>query len=119
MASTLDFNFSQIFDGVVWNIVAVPEANILILEIRNEYKHEVRFAALDYQQNHFLWKDVIFEETWWIGLTTATPEVILLHLYQNSENPDEKALLAWHTKEQRILWKLDHFSFTLLWNKKV
>ncbi len=118
MASTLKFKFSHPFEGTVWSTLAVLD-NILILEIRNENRREVRFSAFDYSNNKFLWRDIIFEEAWWIGLTAATSEVVLLHHYHSTSNPDDKGLIAWHIYQRRIVWKLDHFSFHYLENGRV
>jgi hypothetical protein len=92
-------------------MLAVPGTELLIIEVRDENKREARFSALEFNQNKFIWKDKIFEESWWIGLTAATPDVLLMHVFQSMDNPDEKALMAWHIHEQKMLWKLDHFSF--------
>jgi len=97
----------------------VPETKLLILEVRNEARHETCFSALDFEQNRFLWKDILMEETWWIGLTAATNEVLLLQVYQNTGNPDVKGLLAWHMDKRKKLWQVDNFSFGFLTGDKV
>jgi hypothetical protein len=114
LTSKLDFNFSQRFSGIVWNTLAIPGTDLLVIEARDEKKREARFSLLDFKKNDFLWKDKLFEEKWWIGLTTATPNVLLFHVFQSMDNPDVKALMAWHIHEQRVLWKLEHFSFSRL-----
>ena len=112
LASKLEFNFSQTFQGVIWQLLKVPELPVLLLEIREEDKHEVRFAAFDYTLGRFLWKDILFEETWWIGQVAATADILLLNLYLNMENPDEKGLMAFHIHQKKILWRYDYFSFS-------
>ena len=119
MASRLEFNFSQSFDGVIWGTFAIPQSHLLFLEVRQEDSHEVRFSAFDYGKNEFLWKDMLFKETWWIGLTAATPHVLLLHQYMGMENPDAKSLIAFHVHQKKILWQHDHFSFDCLDNDKI
>ncbi len=112
LASKLEFNFSRAFQGIIWRLLEVPNQSLLLLEIREEDKHEVRFAAFDYRLNDFLWRDVLFEEAWWIGLVASTPDVLLLNVYLNMENPDEKGLIAFHIHQQKILWRYDYFSFS-------
>ena len=97
----------------------VPETTLLILETRNDARHETTFSALDFETNRFLWKEILFEETWWIGVTAATPEVLLLHLYQDTENPDKKGLIAWHIRDQKKLWQLDGFFLSFVMGDKV
>jgi hypothetical protein len=110
----MDFNFSRIFSGTVWNTLSVPDTDLLIIEVRNEDKREASFSVLNVKQNKFELEYKVFEENWWIGLTAASPDVLLLHLYQSMDNPDEKGLLAWHIQDQRLLWKLDNFIFNYL-----
>jgi hypothetical protein len=117
LSSKLNFNFSHTFPGAVWNTLSVPDTDLLIIEVRNEDKREATFSVLDIRQNQFRWKDKIFDETWWIGLTAATPDILMLHLYQNTDNPDEKSLLGWHIQDQKLLWKLNDFRFNYLDDK--
>ncbi len=103
----------------MWGSLVVPSKDLLILEVRNEARHEVRFSAFNYARNEFLWKDILFEETWWIGLTAVTPDILLLHQYHGMENPDDKGLIAFDINQQKILWQYDHFSFACLHNDKI
>jgi len=119
LAYTLKFNFSKTFTGVVWTTLAVPERNVLIIEARDEASHEARFSAIDYQKGEFLWQNVLLEESWWVGLTAATPDVLLFHLYHSTENPDDKGLIAYDINQQKILWQYDHFSFACLGSNAV
>jgi hypothetical protein len=119
LASTLDFNFSKTFEGTIWSMLVVAERNLLILEIRNENRHEVRFFAFNYDKREFLWQDILFNETWWIGLTAATADILLLHTYKNLQNPDGKSLMAIDINEPKVLWEVDQFSFLSLNNDSV
>lgn len=114
MANGLEFNFSQTFTGVIWNTITVPESDLLIIETRNDALREVRFSAFDYKQNAFLWREILFDEAWWIGITAASANVLLVHLYSSMENPDDKGLIAFDINQQKILWQCDHFSFVCL-----
>jgi hypothetical protein len=114
LADRLQFNFSQTFPGAIWSTLVVPQQNLLILEVRDEDKREVRFSAFDYLQNSFRWKDLLLEEPWWIGLTAVSENILLLHLYQNTENPDEKSLMAFDILKQKVLWHLKDFAFSYL-----
>jgi len=100
-------------------MLVTPQSHLLFFEVRREDKHEVRFSAFDYSRNEFLWRDILFQETWWIGLTAATPNVLLLQQYLNMENPDDKCLIAFHVHQKKIIWQHDHFSFDFLDNDKI
>lgn len=92
-------------------MLRVPASDLLVLEVRNEQRREARFSALNIITNEFAWKDILFDESWWIGLTAATKKVLLLHVYQNTENPDVKDLLAWDIFKQQTRWRVANFSF--------
>lgn len=86
----------------------------MLLEVRNENMQEVRFSAFDYRTNHFLWRDVAILQSWWVGMAAATTDVLLLNLYLSTENPDNKALVAFQIHTRTILWRKDSFSFARL-----
>ena len=119
MADRLQFNFSQTFQGAIWSTLVASQQNLLILEVRDEDKREVRFSAFDYVQNSFRWKDLLLEESWWISLTAVSENILLFHLYQNTENPDEKSLMAFDILEQKILWHVKDFAFSYLQDNAV
>jgi hypothetical protein len=111
LANILEFNFSQAFSGTVWNMLSVPDSDLLAIEVRDEKKHEARFTIIDFKGKQIICRDKIFNEAWWIGLTAATSEILLLHVYVNPDNPDEKALIAFDFHHDSVLWRADHFSF--------
>jgi hypothetical protein len=103
--------FSHHFPGVIWNTLAVPETNLLILEVRDDKNFQVQFSALDFSSGKFAWKDLKFKETWWIGCTAANPQVILFHTYVDKATPNHKNLIAYDIFEQKIRWEVEEFSF--------
>lgn len=100
-------NFYE-FEGAVWNMVADPEARCLILEIRNEDKHQVSFALVDLENDGLIWKDVTFEEPWWIGATATNGKTLVLHVYQDSQSPQQKKYFAVDITSQRQIWQSDN-----------
>jgi hypothetical protein len=92
-------------------MLSVPDSDSLAIEVRDENRREARFSVMDFKKNQFISREKIFEEAWWIGLTAATSEILLLHVYLNPDNPDEKALIAFDFHNDTVLWRADHFSF--------
>jgi hypothetical protein len=92
-------------------MLSVPEAHLLAVEVRDERRREARFSVIDFKRNHVICSDKVFEEAWWIGLTAVTDEVLLVHVYLNPDNPDEKGLTAFDFHRNEVLWRADHFSF--------
>lgn len=112
MSRSLKFNFSQSFDGVIWNSLAASNQNVLLLEIRNAEKKQVTFAAFDYTKNIFLWRDKSFDEPWWVNLSAVSDNIVLYTLYLETNNPDRKALLACSLTDHKMLWWNNDFSLT-------
>ena len=112
MLRSLAFNFSLVFDGIVWNIKASRENEILVLEIRNNATKEVRFAAFNFAEQKFLWKDKLMDEPWWINLSAVSGEIILFTLYVDTNNPDKKATMAYNLQDCKLIWWNNDFSLS-------
>lgn len=110
MNRSLQFNFSHLFDGVIWNMLSLPEQPVLILELRDAAKKETRFSALNFQRNEFLWKDLLLEEPWWINLSAVSNGVLLYTVYLETTNPDKKAVMAYNVQQHELLWWNNDFS---------
>lgn len=100
------------FSGVVWNIVAHPDRPLLLVESRDEKKKQAAFSVLDVNSGDFLWKEEVFEEPWWISLTEAVNDIVLLTVFREGENPDHKTLLACDLTTRTLLWWRNNFSMS-------
>lgn len=110
MSRSIAFNFSHVFDGVIWNIKISDENAIMLLEVRNHLRHTVRFSALDYLAQKFIWRDKILDEPWWINLSGVSGDIALFTLYTDNSNPDKKAALAYSISLEKIMWWNNDFS---------
>jgi hypothetical protein len=106
------FHFSHRFNGTIWNTVAMPENDVLLLEIRDHQQKAVSFSALHYRENKFLWQDFRLEESWWVNLAAASGDVVLFTIYLETQNPDKKGLLAYGLSDQKLRWWNNDFSLT-------
>jgi hypothetical protein len=109
---SIAFNFSKVFDGVVWTTKVSKEKEIIVLEIRNSERKEARFAAFDFGTQNFLWKDKLMDEPWWINLTTVSAKIVLFTLYTDTHNPDKKAVLACDLLDGKLVWWQNDFSIS-------
>lgn len=110
MARTVQFNFSHVFEGVVWNMMASSSDGILILEVRNSEKKKVVFSALETRTGKFLWRDKGFDEPWWINLGAVSDQVIVFTVYLETNNPDKKGVFAYDIIADKMLWWNNDFS---------
>lgn len=116
---SIDFNFSHVFDGIVWKTVVAPEKGILVLEVRNSEKKQVTFSALESRTGKFHWRDILFDEPWWISLGATAGDVVVFTLYLEKNNPDKKAVFAYHLLDRKILWWNNDYSLVSVSNHQV
>lgn len=84
----------------------------LYIEVRDVAQKRVTFSALNVQDTKWLWRDIVFEETWWISLTAVSGDILLLTLYTDSGNPDKKSLIAYDVIQGQIAWWKNGFSLS-------
>jgi hypothetical protein len=103
----------------VWNLVAHPDRPAIFIELRNESAKKVTFSALDLKTRQFLFNDLAFEEPWWISLSFVSGETLLLTVYNDTNNPDKKSIIAYDIIEKKIRWWRNNFAITTVTNNRV
>jgi len=119
LARRIDFNFSHVFDGIVWNSLVSGKNNILVLEVRNSERKQVMFSALACGTGEFLWRNVVFDEPWWITLEAASEAIVLFTVYMETSNPDSKGVFAYHIFDRKIVWWNNDFSLVSVSHRQV
>lgn len=112
MSDNIEFSFSEKTDGIIWKTLADPENKRLYLEIRNIERKQVFFSALDLAHNAWIWKNITFDETWWINLQSVAGNVLLFTLYTDENNPDKKGVFAYDVHRKVNLWWRNNFAIT-------
>lgn len=110
--ANIEFQFSHRFEGTVWNTLADGGNERLFLEIRDAEKKTASFSSLNVRNNQWLWKDVVFDEPWWVSLRAVQDDILLLTVYADTGNPDRKSVIAFHVTEQRMVWWRNRFAVT-------
>jgi hypothetical protein len=93
-------------------MLAWPEGNMLVLEVRDAEKKSVSFSALNYETAEFLWRDKNLEERWWVNASAVVDGVILFTAYLDTNNPDKKAILAYSVNDLKLKWWNNDFSIS-------
>lgn len=119
MSDYLKFSFSGTVKGVIWKTLADPDNERLYLEVRDNVQKRVSFAALSLLDQAWLWKDIVFEEPWWINLQAVAGDVLLFTLYNDASNPEKKSVLAYEVNKHKILWWRNNFTVTSIINGQV
>lgn len=97
------------FEGMIWQLITDPAARLLVVEVRHAQKQQVSFAAIDLTSDHLLWKDIVFEERWWISAATTDGQTLMLQTYLEQENPQHKHFFAIDVPTRQIRWQSDTF----------
>lgn len=116
MERKLEFNFSHVFNGIVWNSVVSEDGSVLVFEIRDGQNKQVSFAALDVKENKWLWQDRVSEEPWWVNLNAVSSNHIVLTMYTETNNPDKKGILVYDLATFTLTWWNNDFSLSAVSN---
>ncbi len=106
----LEFNFSHVFNGILWNSVVSEDNHVLVLEIRDSALKQVSFSALNVKENSWLWQNKMSEEPWWVNLNSVSSGKILLTMYTETNNPDKKGVLVYVLTNFTLSWWKNDFS---------
>ena len=63
------------------------------------------FAAYNLQARQLLWKELKLAEEWWAGMSAADGDVLVLHTFDDSENPEVKSFFAINNATQEVIWE--------------
>lgn len=77
----------------VWNLMPLPDRPLVVMEQRDEVKRTASFSLYDYREGKFLWRDVVLAERWWVNLAGVASEMIVLKVFESTENPDKTSLM--------------------------
>lgn len=89
----------------IWNLLTDHQARYLYLELRDEEAHQVSFSAYRIVEKQMAWQDLRFDENWWIGMSAADQDLLVLHTFEDTENPEKKAYFAIDSESQQIVWE--------------
>lgn len=103
MEGKIEELFSFECDGIIWETALDQTAGRLLLQTRNEEKHETTFSAVDLRSGHWVIRNKHFEESWWIGISAMSSCRALLHIYEDDQNPELKSLLLWDIDHDQVL----------------
>jgi hypothetical protein len=86
----------------VWNLLAF-EGKLIVIEQRDETKRVASFSLFDFENQRFLWRDVVSPEKWWVNLAGVTPDHVVLKVFESTENPDKTSFLFLSIKDGKVM----------------
>lgn len=111
--------FSEKLTGVVWKTQVDHTTHRLFIECRDQDAKRALFSALDLNTRRWLWKDVTFEEPWWIGLSGCTSELLFLSVYDGQHGPARSHLAAVDATTADLRWWRNNFSLIGIFSNAV
>lgn len=108
-AENIELHFTEDLHDIIWKTLADPVGKKLYIETRNKENKTVSFSMFDLQKKKWAWRNVTFDEPWWISLGAVSGNVLLFTLYTDKDNPDKKSILAFDVAEQKMMWWKHHF----------
>jgi hypothetical protein len=103
-----DWTFTA--SGMIWRmLLAEPER--IVGECRDPEKKVASFFCIDLSSGKPLWKDLVLDELWWVGIETVRDNVILLHTFSQPDMPQHKGIRALDVSSGVELWRNDDVSY--------
>jgi len=84
--------------------------------MRDGVARKTSFSALYLGTGKMGFRDVMFEEPWWVGIDAVQDDMALFSVFTESSNPDRKSLIAYHILQQKVIWWKNDFSLTTMGN---
>lgn len=112
-------NFSIDFAGFIWKVRLDTQSDLLALEIRDADQYQTSFATFNINTGQILCKDVFLEESWWLDLVTIHQSILLVHNYEDQQQPRPSGIWAIDGKNGEILWHLVGREFVAIQGQQV
>jgi len=111
-------------EGLLWRLL--PGAGFLVGEDRpidrqavDNKTRRVSFFCIEQETGNVRWKDIGFDEAWWIGIEAIHRDVVLLHEFARPDMPDHKKVIALDAASGRTLWSNDQYRFMFVHDDSV
>lgn len=105
MSKQLQHDFSQDFNADIWEVLSY--GNQLLITTRDSEALTVSFSLFDLGTKSFLWKDISFDESWWISVYHFTEGVIIFQTYDDTQNIEARSIFGFDTIHLEAIWSVD------------
>jgi len=94
---------SVTLSSLVWNLMPFAGKSLIVIEQRDELRRVVSFSTFDYENQRFLWRDVVLPEKWWVNLAGVTHDQVVLKVFESTENPDKTSFLFLSIQDGKVV----------------
>jgi len=103
--------FSFSFEIPIWRILAEASGQRVAVELRDTEMHELQFQILDLNTGK-LFEQINIEDAWWTGIVDLKGDYLVLHEFQDSDNPETKRFFVIDIFTHKISWLPENFIFS-------
>jgi hypothetical protein len=103
--------------GLIWRMEIDSMNDLLLIEERDQEKHEVSFTSINLQNGKINFKNLKTEDRWSVGIEGAADGVLFLHGYESQLSPTHKGLIAIDAISGKALWTNFHLAVEQFGNK--
>jgi hypothetical protein len=104
--------------ALIWRIFFTSN-NLIIGETRNQEAKSTGFFCIDIHSGKPLWKDIGFDEPWWIGIEAVHKSWMILHGFVRPDIPEHRGIRVIDIESGKLLWRNDNLSFWFIDDEKL
>jgi hypothetical protein len=117
--TSIKIRWKYVAENCIWRII-ISDNGYFVCEDRDKDKKNVSFFCLEQATGREIWKNLRFEEGWWIGIEAAYRNYVFFHEYATPDMPDHKKIHTfdlltgkelWHNSEEKYLFAAEDSVF--------
>ncbi|WP_208505826.1 DUF4905 domain-containing protein [Roseivirga sp. E12] len=101
----MQHDFSHGFDADIWEVLS--HGDQLLITTRDSEKLTVSFSLFNLVTKKFLWKEISFEESWWISVYHFTNGIVVFQTYDDTQNIEARSVFGFDTESLEAIWSVD------------
>jgi hypothetical protein len=105
-------------DVLIWRIFFSSQ-NTIVGETRNQEAKSTSFFCVDARTGKSLWKEIEFDEPWWIGVETVYDKWIILHRFARPDMPKHCGIHMVELATGKLLWRNDELTYWFVHDQKL
>jgi len=104
--------------GVIWRLLPASSGE-LIIESRDQTEKRTMFCALDGTTGLPLWRDLVMDEPWWIGIEDVAQGILLLHKFASPDMPQHQGIVALELQTGKLLWSNNDLTYWFTYGSSI
>jgi hypothetical protein len=103
---------------LIWRIFFAPVDRIAG-EVRDQDNKATTYFCIDAKTGKALWKNIGFDESWWIGVEAIYDKWMILHGFVRPDMPEHHGIRVIEIETGRSLWRNEDVSFWFTYGEKL